>query len=376
MPAVATQRRPLRTMDRPEFIAQVSLDNLNKTYTLPTNGGQLPNDRFMSGILLTFKGRMTNPGSGNPTAVLAEGLFGLVDKIRVSGYHRPSSADLEIINMSGGSIRAMDAVYSGTSLEVTPSSLSVSASATNDFVFSLYVPFIPRSVHPRDAGALLLDAPNWSRLALEIKWADHNSVFSGHSSAVTFSAYGSTTGSPTCDVSGYFALEPGRFQGFLPGRLRRYEIPFAANLTTTATGVRLVDLPRGYMVRASWLKVGVTATGATSGNRAFATLSDSILTQVKVNRGLNRMIAQYASSAEWRYHAAQAFRAYPPAGYVPIDWVRRGSMAEIIDLRNAVQGPQGDVDFFVEANVSGAANQSGLVIMEELIAQPKVLGVR
>lgn len=373
---VGSERRKLSTMDRVEFIGQIDLTNPNRTYNLSSNGGQLPNDRFITGLYLTFRGRLTNAASGNPASVLADGLAGLVDKVRVSGYHRPSAVDLEIINLSGAALRALDVIYSGSSLEITPSSLSTSANATNDFEFVLFVPFTPRGVHPRDVASCLLDAPNWSRLQLEIKWADDKSVFAGQTTASTFSAYGSTTGNPICNVAAAFAMEPAKFAGFLPGRIRRYEIPFSASLATTAAGVRLVDLPRGYHVRAAILKTGVLGTGVTSGNRAFSSLSDSILSNVKVNRGLNRVIAQYFTSSEWRHQAVQTYKVYPPAGYIPFDWVRRGSMAEALDMRSTIAGPDGDVDFFGSADVTGAANQAGIVIMEELISQPKTLVAR
>lgn len=359
---------PLQTISRFEFISQIVCNNVNTAYTLPTSGGLLPNDRFMNGLILNVRGRVTNAGSGNPSSVLNGAPYSLIESVIVEGYHRLRGAQEQFINLRGHDLAILNSLYSAQANSFLPAGgLAVGASVANDFQFQLYVPFAPLGLPLRQKIGWLLDAPNYDRLSLKIQWADDKSIFAGQTSASTFSAYGGTTGSPTIDVLGEFALAGSqKFAGFVPGRVWRYHQEISGSpMTTTANGVRLFNLPRGFRLRSLMLKTGVKSTTTTAGNNAYVSLSDGVLSQINVFRGLNRAIRFYNRFEEQRFVDAQMRGIASPTGVVIHDFVPGGWDGEILDTSSLTAGPTGDVDCYIQGNVTGAANQATLLTLEE-----------
>ncbi|MEM2014203.1 MAG: hypothetical protein QXJ16_01930, partial [Desulfurococcaceae archaeon] len=144
-------------------------------------------------------------------------------------------------------------------------------------------------------------------------------------------------------------------------------------MTTTATGVRLVELPRGGYLSRIYIKTGVRATGTTAGNNAYSTLSNSILTNIRVYRGLNNPVRYYANFQQAQFDAALGVSlSLPPTGIAVIDFVRNGLLGEAFDARPLVAGPSGSVDFYLEADVTGASNQGAVIMYEEIRSLPLV----
>jgi hypothetical protein len=369
---------PVVALSRYEAISDITIDAQNAEYTLPTLGGLLPSDRFLWGLRLLFEGRATMPASGNPTGVTADERRAFIENVIVEGYHRLRGAQETFINLRGPELFQLNRIYTGREPVSTPSSLTLTASATNDIRFAIDIPFVPMNVPWRAAMGWLLDAPNYDSLKLRVRVGDVNSIFTGHSSNPTWSAYGSTSGNPRIVVGGIFALAgPAKFRGFVPGRVHRYYYEVTgSDLTTTGTNRRLYNLPRGYWLRSLLVKTGTKATGVTAGNNAYATLSDSILTEVRVMRGLNTVNRYYRSFHDLREDqvgCSSGLIVAAATGYGLIDWVKLGYDGELLDTRGLVAGPTGDVDLFFQADVAGASNQAALFAVEEWRHRPATL---
>jgi len=360
---------PLSALVRAEWINNITF-SANTTGVLP--GNQLPADRFMWGLHLLLRGRATMPASGGPSALSADGVAALLDRIKVSGYHRARRAPETIFEVRGPDAYELGNMYSASSQLSLPTSWSFTASAANDFEVAFVIPFVPPRVSAYEQARYLLDCPNYDALKLEIKFGDAASCFGSYTTAPTLSAYGSTSGSPVVVVSGYFALGgAGKFIGTVPGRQTvTYQEVTGSLMTTSATRTRLVDLPSGAFLRAVTIKTGVKSTTVSSGNDAYASLSDTILSELRVHRGLNNPVRYYPFYRLLKEETRAFTSRAPVTGYGRIDFAGRGALGEAFDARSLSGGPSGRVDFYLEADVSGASSQAALFIFEQIIALP------
>jgi hypothetical protein len=381
-------KSPFSASSRQEFIADITLTTVDTLYTLPTNGGLIPNDRFMYALWLWFEGRITNNAANNPTGVQADAPFSLIELITVSGFHRVRSVNEPFINLRGAELYNLIRIMSGQIPYVVPNSqgapvftvsLATGANATNDIRFGLMLPFTPMRIPLNTQTGWLLDAPNYDQLKLQVSYSDDNSVFTYGAThgASAYSAFGGATGSPRVRVEGQFALLNQSASGFIPARTWRY---FQENTTGditgsgTITGSRQYNIPRGNKVRAVLLKTGVKGTTVTAGFNAYNTLSDSIFSNIKVQRGLNKTIRFYSDYLKIQNETAHSYGVFPRSGYALIDFAQRGRLEEALDTVGMVAGPSGDTDLFVQADVAGAANQGALFLIEELRGIPRRLG--
>jgi hypothetical protein len=366
---------PVSALNRPERIADIDVSGINRSLTLPTNGGLLPPDRFMYGLGLMFEGRITNAGAGNPTAVLADAPFSLFESIEVEGYHRIRAAREQFINIRGADLRELNRAYLNHTPISTPATLATGAAATNDIRFYMELPFVPYNMPARQWEGFLLDAPNYDVLKLTIRFSDDASVFT-RATAGTFSAFGSATGNPRIRVVGMFAQQgPQQFRGFVPARVwRSFREVTSGDIVNGATQSRLFDIPRGHRIRSILLKTGVRAT-VTAGNNAYLTLSDTILTNLDVFRGINRVNRNYFSMFDLKENTGMRYGLNPNTGYGLIDWAPNGVDMEVLDTRGLVAGPTGDVDVFIRADIAGAVSQGAVAVFEEWRQAP-VIAVR
>ncbi len=364
------------TIQRPEFIADVGYV-ANQPAQLPTEGGNLPRDRYLFGLLVTVRGRATMPASGGPTALLADGPYQLIDRLIVEGYHNPRAQNERFVDLRGADLVRLTRLYAGVTFEELPASWSFSGSATNDFMWSFLVPFVPLGVSPFEQLNYLLDAPNYNPLKLTIQWADAASMFNSYTNAPTLSAFGSASGSPVASVVGLFALAGAhRFAGRSMGKVWRFFQDVSGSpMTTSATNVRLQDLPKGHYLRSIILKTGTVATTVSAGNTAFATLAD-LLTNIRIFRGLNTPVQYVQRPQQLRDLFRLNHFITPPTGLAPIDFAGDGVLSEAFSARNLVAGPSGSTDFYLSADVSGAANQVLTLIYEEIRQLPVFAQVR
>lgn len=361
---------PITTTKRMEYIDSITFSE-NSQQTLPTNGGLIPNDRFIHSLLLEFRGRLTMPASGGPTAVLGDGHAAIIERVTVEGYHRIRKAQEKIIDLRGADLELASRFYLPTRLTYLPSALSVTASATNDILVQVLVPFTPLRVAPAQAASYLLDAPNYESLKLTVQWADFKNLVVAGSTAPTWSAYASASGLPTLRVYGSFAMQANRFAGLIPGRVFRwFQEVTGSTPTTTATQARILDVPRGYDIRSVLLKTGTKATGTSTGNNAYSALSD-FLTDLRFNVGLGKYIRRWMDGyANYADLATQWNLPDRIAGLNLIDFVSNGDLRESLNTRPMISGPSGNVDVYISADVAGSANQAVVAAFEELRYRP------
>lgn len=360
----------MTSFSRMEYIDAIPFAE-NTQQTLRTNGGILPNDRFMAGLLLEFRGRLTMPAATGPSAVQGDAHAGIIERVTVEGFHRIRRQQEKFIDLRGAEIEALQQYYNPSALIKLPTTISITASATNDIVLQLYVPFTPMRVPVNAAAGYLLDAPNYESLKLTVQYGDFRSVVVPGTTAATWSAFGSTTGSPECRTYGFFALHPQRFAGFVPGRVYRYFQEITGSpMTTTANEVRVWDIPRGFDVRSVLLKTGVKATNTTAGNNSFASFSD-FLTELRINLGLGKYIRRYLDgNANYADVASSYNLASRRTGINLIDFAQYGNLSEVLNTRPLISGPTGNVELYLQANVSGSANQAAVAVMEEIRYRP------
>lgn len=363
---------PITALARMEYIDSITFAE-NTVATLPTNGGLLPNDRFLHSLLLEFRGRLTMPASTGPTAVNDDGHAAIFERISVEGYHRIRRQQEKIFDLRGADAELYQRLYLPSSLIKTPAAISVSASAANDIVCQVLVPFVPLRVSPQVQASFLLDAPNYESLKLSLQFGDYKNLVTPGSTAPTWSAYGSGSGSPSVRVYGAFSMNANRFAGFVPGRIFRYFQEITGSVpTTTATGVRFWDVPRGFDVRSILLKTGVKATSITSGNNAYLTRSD-FLTDLRFNVGLGKYIRRYLDANANFADLAQSYNLGSRiTGVNVFDFAQNGHLQDALNTRPYIAGPTGNVDVYLSADISGAANQAILALMEEIRYRPVV----
>ena len=371
--------RPINyvTLSRVEHIANIGFV-ANTALNLPTEGGNMPRDRYYWGLLLTCRGRATMPASGGPSALIGpDGPYQLIERVIVEGYHVPRGQNERFIDLRCADLFRLSRLYLAQPFAELPNTWNFAASAVNDFEFSLLVPFVPLGVSPIEQVNYLLDAPNYNPLRLTIQWADAASMFSSSTNAPTLSAFGSSTGSPTCQVVGIFAMGgTQRFSGRMMGKVWRFFQEVTGSLmTTTATGVRLLDLPKGNFLRSLVLKIGTRATTVSSGNNAYATYADN-LAHIRIYRGLNTPIRWFVAPSHLRNIHALDHNIAIPVGIAPLDFARTGVLAESFSARDLVAGPSGSVDFYLEADVTGVANGALTVVFEEIRQLPVIVARR
>jgi hypothetical protein len=220
----------------------------------------------------------------------------------------------------------------------------------------------------------LLDAPNYDNLLLEVQWGDAESLYvAAATGPTTFTAFGSGAGSPRARVHCQYAMGgPAGMPGFLPARVWRYALQEKTDSDMTAGGnnLRLFNIPRGNIIRSLLLKTGVKETTTTSPNNAYASLSNTILTDIRVMRGTNKQIREWQSYFGLREDSAESYLITPSNGYGLVDFAAHGDIREALDTSALISGPTGDVDLFIQANVSGAANQAALMYVEEIRGVP------
>lgn len=360
---------PTIVSSREDVIGDISISNgTNQTYSVSSNQG-FPNDRFMFGLRLQVEFRATNPGSAGPTGRIGDAPYSLIDSIIMEGYHKVRQTKEQFINVRTPDLRELTRAYMALAPYTTHASgdLSVTASATNDVRFVIYLPFTPMGMSLRQQMAWLLDCPNYDQLTLKVNWADDKSLFTGQTTAPTFSAFGSATGNPRIRLTGLYA-QAGRtnFRGFLPGRVwRGFQEITSGDIVGTATASRLFNLVKGNRLRGLLLKNGAKASTTSSGNNAYNTLSNSKLSNLKIFRGTNKAIRSWNDIIGLQHSTMEAYAIQPSTGYGLIDFAQRGVWNEVLDTTGLTSGATGDVDLFLQGDTAGSAGDGAVLTYEE-----------
>jgi len=396
-------RLPLTALTRYERIGVIAANAINTEFRLPTQGGNLPMDRFIESLRLTVRFRLTNAVAAI-TAEHADMPFSIIERVEVSGFHRIRMQNEVFINVRGSDLAELNRLYNGPqrvnganidgaskiypgAIRALDHRLTWAINAVNDIEFNLDVPFVPLGMPLWKQAEYLLDAPNYDNLTLRIFWADALQLVVAAGATLTLSAFGAVGGNPAITVSGRFAQAgPSLFRGFVPGRIwRTFQEVIAAPMLAVANQQRIFNLPRGNRIRSMLLKVG-QKVAVTAGNNVYGALGwpgglfalagppDSgvpveqfALTpgNVTVFRGTNKVNRVYDSFLDLGEETVRAYGVRPRSGYGLIDYCEHGIEDEIFDLRALIAGPTGDVDCFIQWDIPAAVALSAAVVVYE-----------
>lgn len=350
---------------RLEFIDDIPF-LANAVVSRPSKGGVLETDRDLAGLLLEIEGRdaiavaaMASENADSP--------YSLIDEVRVHGISKTRRKDEWFYVLRGADIRekalieTLRAPYSTGAIGV--------ATGNKDFRFHLPIWFWPegRKIPVAVKANYVLPCRDYDSLTLEIKWADGISFGpDGAGTTHTFTAFGSAAGTPRCRVHGLYTQWGPEGRTFTPGLIwRSYKENIDAALATTQSDYRVMNLLTGNLLRSLLIKSGVKAA-VTAGNNAFASLSDTIFGKIALNLGTNKLAWSASDFRTLREHGADQLAIMPDSGYALYDFLAQGDISTAYP-----EPPNADADFFLKADVVGAASQAALVLFEEIRELPR-----
>ena len=359
----------LVTLSRPEHIGDIAFSESNEA-TLATRGGVLPNERPLFGLDLLVEGRIA-VGVADATSEYADSPYNVIREVRVSGFHRLRGQQEEFYRLRSAEIRQLGLIY-GSRAPRSTGAMAV-AQGNKDFRFFLPIRFVPEKLPLVQQAAFVLDAWNYDNLMLRIFWGNGDSVYdAAPTTTFVYTGFGVGTGLPRCRVSAIYASfgSEAAQASVIPARVWRF---FSENIGTDLTGggsnLRLFSLNRGHTIRSLLVKAGVKSAIAGAEN-AYASLSETILSQIEVHRGTNNPIRSFVDFISLAEYGASAYAITPTTGYGLIDFSERGDFRSALRTQGLVAGPSGDVDLALFAGVVGAANQGALVVTQEIRGTP------
>jgi hypothetical protein len=195
---------------------------------------------------------------------------------------------------------------------------------THDIILLYYVPLAPlmgigQSVKRQQTNYLLMPDDWTDTLQLELRFGDESSLGDPTGATVAFTAFGSATGTPVCEVHLNHGILGAFANGMRSGVMIRNERQLV-DVQSLATQQRLTALQK-RITNMVLVKSGVIeTTGMTSGVQAFSDMSDTILnrTQIQVD---NKPLRQNDNNRLQRAYNSWMFETSPMEGYLPITFV-------------------------------------------------------
>lgn len=246
---------------------------------------------------------------------------------------------------------------------------SVGATGTYDYKVSIDLPAYPIDAPPGVRSGYILRQDEWKD-SLQFKFtfspADTNAVPQGlgtpaATTTLTFTAYGSGSGSPTLDVYALPIVLGDLRNSVLPGVIQRSIQPVAGLVQSTANNVELLRMqkqatPRVYM-----------KTGVVGGTGFYTSVSDAIVTAVGVQLGTDRNVRDVLDIFAHKHDQVEHYGTPPIQGYTVVDFIQSGNSD------SAYPGDElGDgTTYRVVGNVIGAANQQALFYQEQILYKPE-----
>lgn len=401
-----TDIRPLLariTRDQgPEFEQTLTFAALTQQST-PTS---LRTDRKIKFLYFHFRGRITNAGTG-PTLRVAPFLlapqimttgaanastggivFSLIQQITIRGQHLKYGSQT-LFQMRGEAIAEYLALLlpnyvpqfsisqQGGAL-IRFNSLDVTLAHTNDVDFALPVPLFPPDVSPADSVMYCLHGPDWpGNLYVDVLFADGTALASANP-PVSFTAFGSASGSPSLDILSVRPLLGKDFMASIRGAIT-FRLTYTNQPTTTVqgaggTGVKLSDLTVGKDTGRILLKTGTLQTGTSAGVTVFASLSDSIVTRTFISTDVRQLRFQNSNAdSTLQDYMAMSYGRSIPVGYKMIDFMS-GPGTGPANPKAAFGSSQLTAarKYEIDGDVVGAANQGAEVTQEMILGAPGV----
>jgi hypothetical protein len=352
-------RRVLAPYYQQKFIENITMAFGQSLYL--KNG--IPNDFPLHSLLLDFRFRVhvVDPGGGAAGALLAEGPFTLVKRVRVTGVHKVRGTEV-ILDMEGSTLRRYNQWMLGGKLPYYYNPDTVAGAVGDyDLQWQLIVPFALERVKPSQQLLTLLDAQNYNNLQLQVDIGTGADIYnSTHTMTDTVAAFETTEG-PQIEVTRVLGLL-GADVDFKPALVKRtYQ---QVDSATGGSDLFLANLQVGNSVRSYFLK-WFTSVAGTYTVATFPTESANFLkrTRMKLNGVPIRDI-----DLRNLYH--QNLREYdiPQAdgqiGYAMLDFVQNMDIQQALKTFDFAARSK---SFQLTGDVSAAANQKLQIVATEII---------
>lgn len=337
------------------------------TVTLPAS---LKTDRFIYQILVRFHGRLTVTSGFTP---IINALWNLMQEFRVSGTHVQYGSQVPY-RLRGATVRDLAQIWgrggytpyskifkAGT---IVPAFDGAASTAYDvDVVWPLFlaplgVPFADSIIY----GAL--KGPDWAgdlHLAMDCVDATSLGTTAGN---VAFSAYGSGSGSPQILVSlTRPCMTVDLMNAISPAICFKTYRDLATVLQgPTIVGQKITDLNIGKGTLRSILRTGTLQTSVSTGVIAMASLSDSIVTRSYPALD-GKPIKNPFSNQETKEWENFALGNNSQVGYQIHDWIEGGNVHSMFRSQTLTAARR----FEIDGDVTGAANQGGEEIQEEIL---------
>jgi hypothetical protein len=346
------------------------------------------------GIRMVFKGRLVI-GTAAFTTVNPEGYLNLISNVTIQGTNARQKGNLTLWNVDlatawvaqhlFGLSKAYFSINSGTGETVVPvpttpfpatGATGYINGATGTYDFRIIVDFPFHPLESNSYGKQPLSIPAF--LVRNEEWKDTIQIFmqfgtqagagasgalgtSAGTTTVTFTAYGSGAGTPTIDLYTLpIVMGLDLKDQLLPGVLSRVVNPINTVLQSAGTGVSLFNFQKQPTTRMLF-KIGTSTV-----TPAFATLSDTNVTQLGVLLGGNRNVR---NKVDLFAHKAQQYDVYdrfPIQGYNLFDFMDSGNPDSAYPGQDIGDG----ATFQLVADVTGVANAYGIILQEQMLHMP------
>lgn len=350
------------------------------------------------GIRLVFKGRLVI-GTAAFTSVNPEGYLNLISNVVIQGTNARQKGNLTLWNIDLATAWVMSHLFMlrtqqfdingqevappGTPFPPTGAAFTASvdggigyingATGTYDFRIVMDFPFHPHSFNAH--GKQPLTIPGF--LVRNEEWKDSMQILltfgaqAGNSTGVlgtaaatttvTFSSFGSGTGTPTIDLYSLpVVMGLDLKDQVLPGVLSRVATPITTVLQSAGTNITLVNLQKQPTPRV-FVKVGV----ATVAN-AYTALSDTNLTTLGILLGGNRNVRNVVDLFAHKQQQPDVYGRSPIQGYNVMDFVESGNPDSSYPGQDIGDG----ATFQLTGTVAGVASAQATIVQEQMLHIP------
>lgn len=364
----------------------------------------LRTDRKIKFFDFHFRGRLTNGATTPPTfrvgpSLLGGGtaasVFSLLQQITVRGQQLRYGAQQPFITRGEAMAEFMALVWPNWVPQITVSlngaapvrggatNLDATVSHTNDIDFVLPVPLFPVDVSNVDQVFYCLHGPDWpGNLYIDVACADATAVVTTNSTpGITFSQYGTGTGSPTIDILSERPLVSKDYMSKIRPAIT-FRINSASGQATavvtgaSGTGLKLADLTVGKDTTRIFMKTGTALAGTSGGVTVFGSLSDSIVTNTYFSLD-NRQLRFQGSNGDpaLQDYMGRSYGRTIPIGYKMIDFVSGTGNGPANPSQSFLSSKLTAArKFEVDGDVTAAANQLDEINQEMILGRPALLG--
>lgn len=347
------------------------------------------------GIRLVFKGRLV-VGTAAFTSVSPEGFLNLISSIQILGTNARQKGNVTLWNIDLATAWVLEHLFSANAAYfsinsgtgetavaapgtpfATTGAYFTGATGTYDFRIVVDFPFHPHQQNafgrqPAAVPGFLVRNEEWKdSLQVLMQYGAQTGNAAGAlglaaaTTTVTFSAYGSGTGSPTIDLYSLpVVMGLDLKDQVVPGVLSRISQPITSILQSAGTNAVLSNMQKQPTPRV-YLKTGTAGGGATV-FPSFATLSDTNVTALGILLGGNRNVRNKVDVFAHKHQQLDVYDRLPIQGYVMMDFIDQGNSDSAYPGQDIGDG----ATFQLVADITGVANAAGLVVQEQILHMP------